>query len=213
MGAAYDWLLEASFGATLGKALVGIRVVRTSRRSALAASAIRNLLRIVDGLGFYLVGAMVAGCSRCRQRLGDLCAGTAVVEEEFSTARKMLALALWIAVLSGAAWAVPRICSENNAGQHTRFLNQVVEVEWAGTPRQLLKAAKEVEVEGGRKPARRWGPRVIDVDILLFGDERLNTTVLVIPHPRIAERGFVRESLAELGVKTLSQAGRALVNR
>ena len=94
-----------------------------------------------------------------------------------------------------------------------RFLNQVVEVEWAGTPRQLLKAAKEVEVEGGRKPARRWGPRVIDVDILLFGDERLNTTVLVIPHPRIAERGFVRESLAELGVKTLSQAGRALVNR
>jgi len=94
-----------------------------------------------------------------------------------------------------------------------RFLNQVVEVEWAGTPRQLLKAAKEVEVEGGRKPARRWGPRVIDVDILLFGDERLNTPVLVIPHPRIAERGFVRESLAELGVKTLSQAGRALVNR
>lgn len=94
-----------------------------------------------------------------------------------------------------------------------RFLNQVVEVEWAGTPRQLLKAAKEVEVEGGREPARRWGPRVIDVDILLFGDERLNTPVLVIPHPRIAERGFVRESLAELGVKTLSQAGRALVNR
>ena len=89
-----------------------------------------------------------------------------------------------------------------------RFLNQVVEVEWAGTPRQLLKAAKEVEVEGGRKPARRWGPRVIDVDILLFGDERLNTPVLVIPHPRIAERDFVRESLAELGVKTLRRDGR-----
>jgi 2-amino-4-hydroxy-6-hydroxymethyldihydropteridine diphosphokinase len=94
-----------------------------------------------------------------------------------------------------------------------RFLNQVVEVDWAGTPRQLLKAAKQVEVEGGRKPARRWGPRVIDVDILLFGDDRLNTPVLVIPHPRIGERDFVRESLAELGVKTLSQAGRALVNR
>jgi len=89
-----------------------------------------------------------------------------------------------------------------------RFLNQVVEVEWPGTPRQLLKAAKEVEVEGGRKPARRWGPRVIDVDILLFGDERLNTPVLVIPHPRIAERDFVRESLAELGVKTLRRDGR-----
>lgn len=123
---AYGWLLEASFGATLGKALVGIRVVRTSQRSALAASAIRNLLRIVDGFGFYLVGTMVAGCSRCHQRLGDLCAGTAVVEEEFSTGRKVLALALWMAVLSGAAWEVPRICSENNAGQHSRYLNQVV---------------------------------------------------------------------------------------
>ena len=122
----YGWLLEASFGATLGKALVGIRVVRTSRRSALAASAIRNLLRIVDGLGFYLVGAMIAGCSRCRQRLGDLCAGTAVVDGEFSIAGKMLALALWMAVLAGAAWEVPRICSETNAGQHPRYLNQVV---------------------------------------------------------------------------------------
>jgi hypothetical protein len=72
------------------------------------------------------MGAMVAGCSPYRQRLGDLCAGTAVVEEEFRTANKMLALALWMAVLPGAAWAVPRICSGNNAGQHTRYLNQVV---------------------------------------------------------------------------------------
>ena len=81
-----------------------------------------------------------------------------------------------------------------------RFLNQVVEVDWPGTPRQLLKAVKQVEVEGGRKPTRRWGPRVIDVDILLFGEERLNRRDLVIPHPRIAEREFVLASLAELGV-------------
>src|SRR4051794_21714689 len=47
-----------------------------------------------------------------------------------------------------------------------RFLNQVVEGEWDGTPGQLLRAAKQVEREGGRRPARRWGPRVIDVDIL-----------------------------------------------
>ena len=81
-----------------------------------------------------------------------------------------------------------------------RFLNQVIEVEWQGTPRQLLKAAKEVEEEGGRKPARRWGPRVIDVDILLFGDERISRRDLVVPHPRIGEREFVRESLRDLGV-------------
>jgi 2-amino-4-hydroxy-6-hydroxymethyldihydropteridine diphosphokinase len=81
-----------------------------------------------------------------------------------------------------------------------RFLNQVVEVDWPGTPRQLLRAVKQVEVEGGRRPTRRWGPRVIDVDILLFGEARLDQRDLVIPHPRIGEREFVRESLAELGV-------------
>ena len=82
-----------------------------------------------------------------------------------------------------------------------RFLNQVVEVDWPGTPRQLLEAAKQVEVEGGRKPARRWGPRVIDVDILLFGEQSVKQRGLVIPHPRIGERGFVGESLAELGIR------------
>jgi 2-amino-4-hydroxy-6-hydroxymethyldihydropteridine diphosphokinase len=81
-----------------------------------------------------------------------------------------------------------------------RFLNQVIEVDWTGTPRQLLKAAKDVEREGGRKPTRRWGPRVIDVDILLFGDVRIAQRDLVVPHPRIGERQFVLESLGELGI-------------
>lgn len=80
-----------------------------------------------------------------------------------------------------------------------RFLNQVVEVDWPGTARQLLKAAKQVEVEGGRKATRRWGPRVIDVDILLFGDQRFESRDLVIPH-RGLSRPFVLKSLRELGV-------------
>ena len=86
-----------------------------------------------------------------------------------------------------------------------RFLNQVVEGDWTGTPRALLRVAKEVEREGGRRPTRRWGPRVIDVDILLFGDEHVRLAGLVIPHPRIAERKFVVRSLAELGIR---KAGR-----
>ena len=81
-----------------------------------------------------------------------------------------------------------------------RFLNQVIEAKWSGTPRQLLSAAKQVERELGRQPTRRWGPRVIDVDILLFGDLRINQRGLIIPHPRITERPFVLESLNELGV-------------
>ena len=145
---AYGWLLEASFGATLGKALVGIRVVRTGQRGAIAASAVRNLLRIVDGFGFYLVGAMVASCSSYGQRLGDHCAGTAAVEEDFSAAMKMLALALWIAVLSGAVWAVPRICSESNAALHPRYLNQVlVQVGRTGGSAYFRMARLRIDVQ------------------------------------------------------------------
>ena len=80
-----------------------------------------------------------------------------------------------------------------------RFLNQVLEVEWPASPRRLLTTAKAVEREGGRKATRRWGPRVIDVDILLFGHERVSEQGLVIPHPRIAERPFVLAGLRELG--------------
>ena len=81
-----------------------------------------------------------------------------------------------------------------------RFLNQVVEGDWQGTPRQLLRAAKGVEREGGRVKTKRWGPRVIDVDVLYFDALRVNEPDLVIPHPRIAERPFVLESLEELGI-------------
>jgi len=87
-----------------------------------------------------------------------------------------------------------------------RFLNQVVKAEWDGSPRELLRAAKAVEREGGRVATRHWGPRVIDVDILLFGDERVDTPDLVIPHPRIGERDFVVRSLAELGVKRAARS-------
>ena len=144
---AYGWLLEASFGATLGKALVGIRVVRTGQRGAIAASAVRNLLRIVDGFGFYLVGA------RWRvvliwSTIGGSLRGTAVVEEDFSAAMKMLALALWIGVLSGAVWAVPRICSESNAALHPRYLNQVlVQVGRTGGSAYFRMARLRIDVQ------------------------------------------------------------------
>jgi 2-amino-4-hydroxy-6-hydroxymethyldihydropteridine diphosphokinase len=79
-----------------------------------------------------------------------------------------------------------------------RFLNQVLEVEWAGSPRQLLETAKSVERQVGRRPGPRWGPREIDVDILLFGDQAVEEPGLTIPHPGLAEREFVREPLREL---------------
>jgi len=122
----YTCVLEASCGATVGKVIVGIRVVRTGRRGALSAAAIRNLLRFVDAVGFYVIGAIVAGCSPWRQRLGDLSAGTMVVEEQFGTISRVVATGLTAAVLCGAGWAVPRICAQESTNQHAPYLNQVV---------------------------------------------------------------------------------------
>lgn len=121
----YGWLLEAACGATLGKVLVGIRVVRTTQRGALAACAVRNLLRIVDGLGFYLVGTAVAACSEVRQRIGDICGHTAVIEENFGIAARASAIVLLVVTLAGGGWTVPRICSAVNPTQ-TQYLSQVV---------------------------------------------------------------------------------------
>jgi 2-amino-4-hydroxy-6-hydroxymethyldihydropteridine diphosphokinase len=78
------------------------------------------------------------------------------------------------------------------------FLNQVLEVDWAGTPRQLLETAQAVEAAVGRTASYRWGPREIDVDILLFDELQVREEGLTIPHPGLASRDFVRVPLAEL---------------
>ena len=79
-----------------------------------------------------------------------------------------------------------------------RFLNQVLEVDWPGTPRELLTAAKAVEAAVGRTETFHWGPREIDVDILLFGDLAVREDDLTIPHAGLAEREFVLAPLHEL---------------
>jgi 2-amino-4-hydroxy-6-hydroxymethyldihydropteridine diphosphokinase len=78
------------------------------------------------------------------------------------------------------------------------FLNQVLEVDWQGSPRELLDTAKAVEAAVGRSETYRWGPREIDVDILLFDDLEVREEGLTIPHPGLAEREFVRAPLREL---------------
>jgi 2-amino-4-hydroxy-6-hydroxymethyldihydropteridine diphosphokinase len=78
------------------------------------------------------------------------------------------------------------------------FLNQVLEVNWDGSARDLLAAAKAVEQEAGRTPTYRWGPRELDVDILLFGHETVAEGDLVIPHPGLRDRSFLRDLLGEL---------------
>jgi len=78
------------------------------------------------------------------------------------------------------------------------FLNQVVAAETTLFPRQLLARLLRIEHEMGRQRTVAKGPRVIDLDILLFGEAVIHTAGLEIPHPRMAERRFVLEPLAEL---------------
>jgi 2-amino-4-hydroxy-6-hydroxymethyldihydropteridine diphosphokinase len=78
------------------------------------------------------------------------------------------------------------------------FLNQVVAAETTLFPRQLLARLLRIEQEMGRRRTMDKGPRVIDLDILLFGDAVIHAAGLEIPHPRMAERRFVLDPLAEL---------------
>ncbi|HZU72337.1 MAG TPA: 2-amino-4-hydroxy-6-hydroxymethyldihydropteridine diphosphokinase [Acidimicrobiales bacterium] len=78
------------------------------------------------------------------------------------------------------------------------YLNAVVELTTTRTPRQLLELARSLEAAAGRVRTERWGPRTLDVDVLLVGDLELDEDDLVVPHPRMWERGFVLVPLAEL---------------
>ena len=78
------------------------------------------------------------------------------------------------------------------------YLNAVVGVDTALTAHELLGVAQAVESEAERVRTVRWGPRTLDVDVLLVGDERIDTPDLVVPHPRMAERAFVVVPLADL---------------
>jgi 2-amino-4-hydroxy-6-hydroxymethyldihydropteridine diphosphokinase len=78
------------------------------------------------------------------------------------------------------------------------FLNQVIETESALLPRQLLSRLQKIERDMGRKRTIAKGPRIIDLDILLIGESVISMPDLEIPHPRMMERRFVLEPLAEL---------------
>ena len=78
------------------------------------------------------------------------------------------------------------------------FLNAVVEIETSFFPLQLLARGREIEREMGRRRVTPKGPRNIDIDILFYGRSAIATAELEVPHPRIAQRGFVLEPLAEI---------------
>ncbi|MBP5493305.1 MAG: 2-amino-4-hydroxy-6-hydroxymethyldihydropteridine diphosphokinase [Clostridiales bacterium] len=75
------------------------------------------------------------------------------------------------------------------------FLNICVKINTELPPLALLNVCQKIEQTLQRKREIRWGPRTIDVDILTYGEETMNTPHLIIPHPRMQERGFVQVPL------------------
>jgi len=78
------------------------------------------------------------------------------------------------------------------------FLNGAAAVDTTLSPRELLAELLAVEQELGRVRRERWGPRTIDLDLLLYGDEVVDEPGLTVPHPLLHERAFALEPLAEL---------------
>lgn len=90
------------------------------------------------------------------------------------------------------------------------YLNAVVEARTDLKPHELLKETQAVEDELGRVRAERWGPRTIDVDVLTFDERTVDEPDLVVPHPRMHERGFVLVPLGELDTDPMLPGGRKL---
>ena len=120
--------------------------------------------------------------SNLGDRLGNLRAAVAGLEEAMSPI-----------TAKSSVWETAPVPADQPP-----FFNAVVTMETWRSPQSLLKVLKQIEHDLGRRPERRWGPRPIDLDILFYGDERVETDDLQIPHPRILEREFVLGPLAEV---------------
>jgi len=138
------------------------------------------------GLGAN-VGSMIATIDAAEIRLGDL-PGT-VVRRRASLYRT-------------APWGVV---------DQPDFVNTVVEIETPLQPLELLRALKSIERELGRVPGVRWGPRIIDLDLLLYGEISQITEELNIPHTEMWQRLFVLAPLSELRPDLHHPDGRSIV--
>ncbi len=83
------------------------------------------------------------------------------------------------------------------------FINQVIEIETTLKPSELLRALQDIEIKMGRQRQEKWGPRIIDLDILLFGEEVLDFPDLKVPHPFMKQRLFVLVPLQEINEKLI----------
>jgi 2-amino-4-hydroxy-6-hydroxymethyldihydropteridine diphosphokinase len=104
-----------------------------------------------------------------------------------------------------AAAGAERLTAPVGVIEQPEFLNQVLRLTTGLDPGKLLDGLLEIENELGRVRDRRWGPRLIDLDILFYGMLRLDTPRLKLPHPQVWRRPFFLEMVAELDSLFLEQ--------
>jgi 2-amino-4-hydroxy-6-hydroxymethyldihydropteridine diphosphokinase len=109
-------------------------------------------------------------------------------------------------VAAGDEYRVSQVYETEPVGgvQQDDFWNLVVEITTEATPRELLERCRLAEAAAGRTREVRWGPRTLDVDVLLVGAETSNDPEILVPHPRMYERLFVLIPLAELAPDLVS---------
>jgi 2-amino-4-hydroxy-6-hydroxymethyldihydropteridine diphosphokinase len=115
------------------------------------------------------LGDRLANLDEAKRQLGNVVASSSVYET--------------------AAWG------NTNQGS---FLNQVVQIDSKLSPENLLKRIQDIETSMGRKRLEKWGPRLIDIDILFYGNQIINSDNLIVPHPEIQNRRFALTPLAEI---------------
>ncbi len=125
-------------------------------------------------------------------------------EEHLRTALGMLERACRVVAVSSLYRSVAVVPEGEPPGPD--YLNAACEVETDLEPAELLRFVKQVEHDIGRRPAPRWAPRPIDIDILLYGGRVIDTAELRVPHPLLAERNFVLVPLAELAPEAVHPA-------
>lgn len=91
--------------------------------------------------------------------------------------------------------------SQSDSASKSEYLNAAIRVLTTWSPQELHNAMIEIEKELGRERVHRWGPRTIDLDLLLVGDLQLQTDDLIIPHPRMSFRRFVLQPALEIAAK------------
>jgi len=126
-------------------------------------------------------------------------------EEAFRQTAALLAAEKGVTVLASAP--LYRSAPWGKTDQ-PEFLNSALLVETALTPGELLETILKVERKLGRVRTERWGPRLIDIDILVLGEEEIAQEALAIPHPHLTERGFALKPLADLWPEILVKGRR-----